>query len=317
MNPSPILRIAPSTLEKVISTLEVKFVALSQCYVSSGYRLELPGADTPGIHYNLSGYGKIRVGNDKPVDLAPHTMIIVPAHEPFRIEALPKPEAPNPPRVVKGDNQQNVRNNVRQFIAGEAKPEINLICGFFRATYGSNTDLFESLSSPIIEQFGDGDALEQKLGFAMEELAGDHIGGSALGASLVKQVIVALLRRSLTSLNNWVENFSILGDPGIAKAFAEMAADPGGDHTVISLADTACLGRSVFMARFTELFGRPPMAVLRELRMRQAHRQLEEGDLSLDRIAKEAGYRTRNSFTKAFRLQYHIDPARLTQPTLR
>lgn len=42
----------------------------------------------------------------------------------------------------------------------------------------------------------------------------------------------------------------MLSDPQICRAFAEMAAHPGSNHTVVSLADTACLSRSQFYGPF-------------------------------------------------------------------
>jgi transcriptional regulator GlxA family with amidase domain len=72
----------------------------------------------------------------------------------------------------------------------------------------------------------------------------------------------------------WVERFSILSDAQIAKAFSEMVSNPGAPHTIQSVSQTACLSRSAFMARFVAAMGRPPIIILRELRMRQAAQQL-------------------------------------------
>ncbi|MET4024196.1 hypothetical protein [Bradyrhizobium sp. S3.2.12] len=68
-----------------------------------------------------------------------------------------------------------------------------------------------------------------------------------------KLVLLALLRRCLVSTKAWVERFSILIDPPIAPAFAEMA--PSLLHTVRSLSHAVGLSRSLFMARFSAAFG--------------------------------------------------------------
>src|SRR3546814_14133035 len=94
-----------------------------------------------------------------------------------------------------------------------------------------------------------------------------EVGMGAMTASLLKQVIIALARRSLKSSQSWTDRFSVLADRQITRAFAEMVARPGAAHTVQSLAYSASLSRSAFMARFSELFGRSPMAILRDLRM--------------------------------------------------
>jgi AraC-like DNA-binding protein len=63
------------------------------------------------------------------------------------------------------------------------------------------------------------------------------------------------------------------------------------------------------MARFTQLVGRSPMAILRDLRMRDAAQQLKATNLSIDQIAHNMGYSSRSSFTRAFKKTYGSDPA--------
>jgi AraC family transcriptional activator of mtrCDE len=288
-----------------MSTLEVKFVALSQCLVSRGYSLDMRGSDAPGIHYNLTGKGRIFICDDPPIDLEPHVLIIVPPHCPFRIEvsgdAAMKP--------VDGRTQTVSKDGVRRFVAGEGEPEVTLICGYFHASYGASAELFGTLSSPIVEQFDVGDQLDHKLQTALAELVSQEVGTGAMSSTLLKQVIIALLRRSLRSINLWVERFSMLSDPQIARAFAKMVADPGAAHTVHSLAQSASLSRSAFMARFTRLIGQSPMSLLRNLRMRQAALQLHASALSIDQIAHSVGYASRSSFVRAFRTVYGCDPS--------
>jgi AraC family transcriptional regulator, activator of mtrCDE len=128
-------------------------------------------------------------------------------------------------------------------------------------------------------------------------------------ATLLKQVLVMLLRRSLTSMSSWVERFAPLRDREIARAFSEMTAEPGRAHTVQSLARRAGLSRSTFMARFVATIGRPPMVVLRDLRMRQAARQLTTSNDSVEEIASNAGYESRSSFARAFQKVFATDPS--------
>jgi AraC family transcriptional activator of mtrCDE len=67
------------------------------------------------------------------------------------------------------------------------------------------------------------------------------------------------------------------------------------------------------MARFSEIFGRSPMAILRELRMRQAALDLATTSASVDVVAYNAGYESRSSFVRAFRKAYDIDPSQYRQ----
>lgn len=309
MSVKPFARISTSDLEILMVTLEVNFVKLTECLVSPGWRLELGGYDEPGIHYNLAGTGRMVVGNRPPIILQPHTLVIVPAKEYFYIEAPVDQGSGLPPRTLNGRTQVFAADALRRFVAGDDAPQLILICGYFRASYGASVDLFATSSAPIVEQFDASDRLDQKLKAALAELVAQEVGMGAMTTSLMKLVLVTLLRRSLSSVKAWVERFSLFSDPHIARAFAAMAAQPGGDHSIDSLAKTAALSRSAFMARFTGLFGRAPMMILRDLRMRQAAVQLTAKQLSVEQIARNAGYASRNSFIRAFRKTYGRDPS--------
>jgi len=183
-----------------------------------------------------------------------------------------------------------------------------LICGFFRALYGTSIDLFATLPTPIIEQFEIADDLENKLRSAMTELRTRQVGMKAMTTALLKQVLVTLIRRSLRSPDLWLERFSMLSDRNIARAFAYMLAQPGARHSVLSLSQIAGLGRSAFMARFAAAFGSSPMAVVRQLRMQRAASMLAGDTHSVKKIAHAVGYASYGSFLRAFQQTFGRDP---------
>jgi AraC family transcriptional activator of mtrCDE len=304
----PLVPVAAEDLDRLLDTLMVGFVRLSECLVGEGYRLELGGIDAPGLHYNLSGTGRLIVGNGQPIELQPHTLVILPANTLFRIEVPSRHGARATWKTVHGRSQVFAQGAIRRYVATDAEPVIMLICGYFHASYGSSTDLFGALATPLIEQFDEGDQVDESLKSALMELVAQEVGSGAMSAALLKQVLVALLRRSLRSMDLWVERFSLLSDPQVARAFADMVAHPGARHSVDSLARTAFLSRSAFVARFTRVVGRSPMSILRDLRMRQAADQLRSTTMTVDEIAHHAGYASRSSFVRAFREAHGCDP---------
>jgi len=304
----PLARPTAAELNRLLATLEVKVVRLTECLVSQGWRLEVSGPDAPGIHYNLKGEGWLVFEGQAPIALRPHTLIIVPPNLGFGLEVnCPGALGPDVPvenlrRVV------SLPDNFGRREAGDPPPDLILICGYFQAIYGANIDLFMGLTVPIVEQFDRADRLDGALRQALDELLAQEIGDGAMAAALLKQVMVMLLRRSLASDETWVERFSILSDPQIARAFADMVEAPGAAHTVQSLARSAGLSRTVFMARFRRIFSKTPIAALRDLRMRRAARELIADQASLDQIAYDAGYQDRTGFLRAFRKVYGCDP---------
>ena len=311
-----VARISAPDLNRLITVLDVQVVTLAECLVSPGYNLVMKGHESPGLHYVLEGTGLMYLRNDQPVKIEPHTLIVVPPNCPFRLEVFKGEEQPGAMETVNGDDNMKLIDSVLRFTVGDARPKTVLICGYFRTLYGSSMDLFENLSAPIIENFCAGDQLDAKLKIALAELMSQEIGSGAMTGALLKQVIVALVRKSLSSMNAWVERFSMLSDPQIAHAFAEMVAQPGKAHTVHTLAETACLSRSAFMVRFTNVIGRSPMMVLRDLRMRQAATELAAGNLSIDHVIRNTGYASRSSFARAFKEAYGVDPSSYRESTL-
>jgi AraC family transcriptional activator of mtrCDE len=302
----PIVRISPSDLDSLLSALDLRLVALTECVVSSGYRLEVGGVDAPGLHYNLVGHGAMHLEDEPPIRLAPHTLIIVPPNSSFGLEGT---GVTAPPTTVDARLRAEQPGPIRRFVAGTGEAEVILICGYFRARCGSSTDLFEQLRSPIVEQFDESDRLDLTLKSAMAELVAQEVGSAAMSEALLKQVIVALVRRSLDSVSLWVERFAMLRDPQVTRAFSIMAADPGAPHDVRGLARSVGLSRSAFMARFAEVTGHTPMWILRGLRMRQAAQQLRTTNRSIDEIVRSVGYESRSSFVRAFRQAYGRDPS--------
>jgi AraC family transcriptional activator of mtrCDE len=268
-----------------MSTLEVRQTELVACTLRNERRLEHGHDSATRLYYGICGSGSLATSQGLSIAIAPHTLVVIP----------PVAKSPRP--------SQAARTN-RVTLAGNAQ----ILCGRFYAAFGDVVDMFGGLSVPIVERFHEDDDLLSKLKTALGELQDHQPGSVAMASLLMKQAIVLLLRRSLTSPVPWVEQFAILRDHRISKAFSEMTARPGAAHTVDSLARMACLSRSTFMARFYELVGRAPMSVLRDLRMRQAAQQLRVSGVSIGQIGQAAGYANNSGFIRAFRKAYGMDP---------
>jgi AraC family transcriptional activator of mtrCDE len=303
-------KLSTADLNNLMRALEIDVVALTEILVPRGYRAEMGTHDEPGIHYNLKGSGRISINGGPNMPLMPHLLVIVPPKTPFSIEVDGDDGAIRP---INRDCAKRDEHGLLRVAVPNEKPEVVQICGFFDASFGQSVGLFRDLREPVVEQFEPSDMIDGKLREAMNELLSQEVGVGAMTASLLKQVIIALARRSLKSSQSWTDRFSILADRQITRAFADMVARPGAAHTVQSLASSASLSRSAFMARFSEIFGRSPMAILRDLRMRQAALDLTTTTMPVDVVAHNAGYESRSSFVRAFRKAYNVDPSEYRQ----
>lgn len=302
-------KLATTDLNNLMQALEIDVIALTEMLIPSGHRAEMGTIDAPAIHYTISGRGRISIGDGPSMSLGPHLLIIKPPNTPFTIEV----DGPSGPKRLISRDCWNQHDGVLRIGMPTEQPEVIQICGFFNASFGQSVGLFRELREPVVEKFEPTDKIDVKLREAVEELCSQEIGVGAMTASLLKQVIVALVRRSMKSSRSWTERFSILADRQITRAFADMVARPGAAHTIQSLAHSAGLSRSAFIVRFSEIFGRSPMAIVRDLRMRQAALDLTTTSAPIDVVAYNAGYESRSSFGRAFRKVYNVDPSEYRQ----
>jgi AraC family transcriptional regulator, activator of mtrCDE len=307
MSPNLTKRIAAPDLDRLITTLEVDFVRLAECVVSPGWRLSLGQADTPAIHYNLTGAGRMIAGQWPPILLSPHTLAVLPPRTSFKIEV--DHYSGSPLRTVESRQFPFEPGKLRRVVAGDGDPRVIMICGYFSASYGASIDLFARLPVPIVEKFDATDQLDEKLKSALAELVAQEIGSGAMTMALMKQVLVTILRRSLKSTNLWAARIGLLTDPQIARALSDMVSRPDGPHSIATLSSTSALSRSAFMSRFKNALGASPMTVLRQVRMRQAKVLLAVDSLSIDQVARTVGYPNRTSFIRAFRKANGVDPS--------
>ncbi|MGY3578867.1 helix-turn-helix transcriptional regulator [Bradyrhizobium sp. USDA 4504] len=299
------VKLSTTDLDNLMQALDIDVIALTEILVPHGHRVKFGTIDVPGIHYNLSGVGHISINGGPAIPLSPHLLIIVPPNTPFMIEV---DGGSGPPKLISKDCWTH-QEGILRVAAPNERPEIVQVCGFFNASFGQSVRLFGELREPVIEQFEPADKIDLKLREAMDELLQQEVGVGAMTASLLKQIVVSLVRRSLRSSQRWTERFSILADRQVTRAFADMVARPGAAHSVQSLAHSAGLSRSAFMARFSAIFGQSPMAILRDLRMRQAAVDLTTTTMPIDVVALNAGYESRSSFVRAFRKAYKRDPS--------
>ncbi|MEV5608282.1 helix-turn-helix domain-containing protein [Streptomyces sp. NPDC052225] len=98
-------------------------------------------------------------------------------------------------------------------------------------------------------------------------------------------------------------------DPRLAHVLDVIAADPGAEHTVASLAATVALSPSRLAHLFSGELGSTPMRTLRDARLAHAAHLLEATGLPVDRVAAASGFASPFHFSRAFRTRYGMPPA--------
>ena len=106
------------------------------------------------------------------------------------------------------------------------------------------------------------------------------------------------------------EGAPTIKDPLVKQAVELFARDLGKRWTVLDLARELGTSRPALARRFHETLGRPPLRILREMRMNHAAHLLTITDDSLVSVADEVGYDSEFAFSRAFFRHFGIRPGR-------
>jgi len=190
--------------------------------------------------------------------------------------------------------------------AGEK--ELMVATGRWRASYLGSIGLFDQLREPLVEALRKGDPIASSFRELFDEIASQQPGRRAMLESLFWRSLILFLRRCCGGDGgaNWM---AAMEDVGISRALATMRDHPERTFTIQGLAEVAGMSRSVFAARFSESLDRPPMEVLKEVRLDRAAELLARTDLPVKAIASRVGYSSRSAFTRAFLASHHVGPA--------
>ncbi|MBX9606643.1 MAG: AraC family transcriptional regulator [Gammaproteobacteria bacterium] len=305
-------------LNGLLLAMQIEALQMTECLVGKGWRLSFPAAKYPAIHYNLRGEGAMFVGEHAPIPLRPHVLVVTPPGQAYRIEVPAQGTASNSLRTV---NAQPLHNDnaglLNKYVAAANEYEVEMICGYFRASFGASIDIFTASAPPFSDAFDSSAQVAAQLRNVVDEIRNHTVGMEAMATAILKQVVITVLRRKLMSPDGKLSGLSALSDPMIARVIAEIVARPGGQHSIASLADIACLSRAAFNARFKKAVGHSPMSALREVRMERAAKQLIANVLSIEHIARGVGYANRSSFSRAFLEVYGMDPSSYRSQDLR
>src|SRR5215510_9825060 len=79
-------KLSSADLNNLIEALEIDVLSLREVLVPRSHRVEMGMIDTPAIHYNLAGTGRISINRGPSIALTPHLLVILPPNTPFSID---------------------------------------------------------------------------------------------------------------------------------------------------------------------------------------------------------------------------------------
>lgn len=294
-------------LDHLFEELCVKPIAFSECLIAKGWSLTFTAGANASLHYVSRGTGRIIVAGRPPVKFGPGALLVTPPGHGYRIESARGQGLASARRTLQ-ITLPPVADRFDRWAAGDAEPEVVIICGHFVARDNTLRDLFAGLNGPAVQPFAD-NTPGALIGLIRDELVSQRSGMQTMAAALLRQLLVMLFRQAIATHEGWVESLTVLRDGKVMRAFHAMVSRPGDPHSLQSLADIACLSRSAFVKRFSDAFGQPPMFVLRELRLLRAAQLLRGQALSIQQISNAVGYGSASSFSRAFHARFGCEPS--------
>jgi len=291
-----------AVIERLLCLLDVRMHALALCRVSRGTRLRLPAMEAVLVHYVLDGEGVLSGEDGVAVRFGPDSLIFLPvqcAHELAE-------RGDEPDLVMWKDVATPLGDGLMRF-AAPSDAAIVSACGTISADCGG-LDLFASLREPVVEQLPSDPVVRSAFASIKNELQAPRFGTKALAEALMKQCLILALRNQVE--RGEMTLLPLIGhrDPRLVRALLDLMENPAREHTLDELASASGMSRSLFAERFTETFERPPMDLLKQIRLHRAANLLRSTNLPVQIVGMTVGYASRSYFSRAFRAAYGRDP---------
>jgi AraC-like DNA-binding protein len=147
------------------------------------------------------------------------------------------------------------------------------------------------------------------------ELANAPVGVDFVATRLAEIAFVEALRKGVLEKASEPAFLGALADSHVRASLDAIHRAPNEAWTVVDLAAIAKLSRAAFAERFQRLVGEPPLRYLRTWRLLNARRELARGKASVRVVAEQAGYRSANGFSRAFRRFFSESPSAARRAT--
>jgi len=142
------------------------------------------------------------------------------------------------------------------------------------------------------------------------ELAGKKLGHDAMLESMVRQIVIHLLRTHLAVRKSDLIELSRAGpvDRRLRRAIEFMHDNYASGLSLEEIASAAYLSEYHFARLFKEIIGVTPHVYLANLRLERARRLLIETELAISEVASMVGYHSQSHFTKIFKSTTGVTP---------
>lgn len=306
------------TLSEVLENIRSSGALIGRSLLTPPWAVLQEASSSLTVMVMLRGEGWIRREGEEPVRLGPRDLTLLTGPGATLLASDPRERIPPrcvlTPEGVCSDPAGAVLDEATVGLGGRAPgtrldAEHVLLVGSFRASGRIAERLLTALPPVLVVP------RDQQRSRAVEllesELEGCEPGQQAVLDRLLDLVLIGALRDGFAlpgaSAPAW---FGAAEDPVVGPALRALHTNPGLPWTVESLAEQSRVSRAAFARRFAEVMGEPPISYLAGWRLCLAADLLQDGDDTLEAIARRVGYSSAYAFSAAFNREYEVRPSR-------
>lgn len=193
---------------------------------------------------------------------------------------------------------------------------LELLCGHYTFGPGAGAILFRSLPEAVhvsLTQDGPGsksDEIVRLLSSLIRlEARNDGLGSAAVLSALCNALLAMVLRTATGTLTE-AAVWTAASDEDIAEVIEAIIREPGADWSLARLVKMTQLSRATVIRRFTRSTGMTVGSFIMYARLMAAAELLIETNHTVAKIAASVGYHSESTFSRAFRLELGLTPAR-------
>lgn len=266
------------------------------------------------FHFAHRGSCLVHVeGTDTIVDLAQGDLVIIPHGAPHSLYCGHEPEKTVLPLDAVLEKSGYDGAGVLVYGGQETYSETQLVCGHFSFDPNSRHVLLDRLPPYIhLKNYGEsaGRWMEATLRMIGEEAGRTRLGGDLIALKMSEAILAQAIRSFIEGDEATERGLGAFSDKNLSRALDAFHKAPTDSWTVETLAQSAGMSRTSFAVQFQKTMDMTPLEYVTRWRMELAKKVLQEPGASLTEAAESAGYSSDSSFTRVFKKETGMTPAK-------
>jgi AraC-like DNA-binding protein len=261
------------------------------------------------FHVIIEGRLLVWVKDEPPIEVRAGELVLFPRNDGHFMASAPGLAPIRAGHLI----QASPDGGIARIVHGGGGEATHLVCGFLATEDGYNP-LIAALPSMLtldIREATSRDWIETSVKFAASELVQGRLATSSMVSRLSESLLVEAVRHySATQPAETASWMKGLQDQQIGRALVLIHRDIAAPWSTDALAKEVALSRSAFVQRFTSVVGTPPIQYLTKWRLQTAQLNLRESKKSIAQVAHLVGYESEEAFSRAFKREFGVPPAR-------